>query len=88
MTVLIENHRKASRLGRKGLSATMAVVVLGVAVVATGVAGYVVLTAVTHTTSSSERTCSPSSSLQCGGKAHAASDALVPRLTPAATSRG
>lgn len=78
----------AGRLGRRGLSATMAVVVLGAVVMAGGAAGFVVLSAMSHSTSSSQHTCSPSGLPQCDGKTHAVSEVLVPRLPLAAASRG
>lgn len=88
MTDMVEQHRRAGRLGRKGLSATMAVVVLGTVVVAAGAAGFVVLTAMSHTTSTSHQTCSPAGSPQCAGKGHATTEVVVPRLTLVTASRG
>lgn len=87
MTSANGNHRRAGRRGRRGLSATMATIVLGVVVVAVGVAGYVVLTAVSHSSSSSQQTCSPSSLPQCDGKTHVTSQVVVPRLASAVASR-
>ena len=88
MSEIVENHRKTGRLGRKGLSTMMAAVVLGVVVVGTGAAGFVALSAMGHTSSTSQQTCSPSGSPQCAGKGHTTTEVVVPRLTLAATSRG
>lgn len=88
MSKVIERRKGAGRLDRRGLSVTMGVVVLAAAVVAVGVGAYMVLSAVGHTSSSTQRTCAPSGSPQCTAKAHASSDVGVPRLALVGVARG
>jgi hypothetical protein len=66
----------------------MGVVVLAAVVVAVGVAGYMVLSVVGHTSSSTQHTCSPSGAPECTTKAHASSDVGVPRLALIGAARG
>ena len=75
MTAERERPPKGDRRGRKGLTATTAALLLGVVVVAVGAVGFVVMTAVSHTTSSSQHSCSPASSPQCTAKSHATTEA-------------
>jgi hypothetical protein len=51
-----------------------AVAVLSVVVVVVGAAGFVALNAITHTTSASQHSCSPSSSPPCTAKSHATTE--------------
>lgn len=78
MTVEKERGGYADRLGRRGLGAAAAALVLGVVMVGVGAAGFVVLSAISHTTSSSEHSCSPSSSPQCAAKPHGVTEARAP----------
>jgi len=88
MSVEIERRRGAGRLGRKGLSAIMGVVVMAAVVVAVGVAGYMTLSAVGHSSSSTQHSCAPAGSPQCTAKAHASSDVGVPRLALVGAAAG
>ena len=88
MSVEIERRRGAGRLHRRGLSATMGVVVLAAAIVAVGVGAYMVLSVVGHTSSSTQQTCAPSGAPQCTAKAHASSDVGVPRPALVGAARG
>jgi len=88
MSVEIERRRGAGRLSRRGLSATMGVVVMAVVVVAVGVGGFLVLSIAGHTSSSTQHSCAPGGSPECTAKAHASSDVGVPRLAIVGVARG
>jgi len=88
MTVAIQRRRRAKRLNRRGLSVTMGVIVMAGVIVAVGVAGYMVLSVVGHSTSSTRQSCSPSAAPQCTAKAHASSDVGLPRHALIGAVRG
>lgn len=67
--------RKKRTIGR-GLTAVAATLVLVGVVVGVGATGYVVLELVSHSTSSSAHTCSPSGSPQCADRTHAVTEAV------------
>lgn len=82
-----ELRRSWSKIDRKGLGPLTAAIVLAGFVVAVGAVGFVVLNAVSHSSSSTVQSCSPPSAPQCVEQGNETGASYGPAIAESAASR-
>jgi hypothetical protein len=76
-----EGRRSCSETDRRGLTPMMAGIVLAGFVVMVGVVGFVVLNAVSHSSSSTVQSCAPSTAPQCAEQGNTTGASYGPEIT-------